>query len=35
MISRDTATAEQLAADTDMVADEAGRGAMTGTLLSG
>jgi len=35
VISRDTATAEQLAVDTDMVADEAGRGAMTGTLLGG
>jgi len=35
VISRYTATAEQLAADTDMVADEAGRGAMTGTLLGG
>jgi len=35
VLSRDTATAEQLAVDTDMVADEAGRGAMTGTLLGG
>lgn len=35
VLSRDTATAAQLAADTDMVADEAGRGAMTGTLLGG
>ena len=35
VISRDTATAEQLAADTDMVADEAGRSAMAGTLLGG
>ncbi len=35
VISRDTATAAQLAADADMVADEAGRGAMAGTLLGG
>ena len=35
VISRDTAAAKQLAADSDMVADEAGRGAMAGTLLGG
>lgn len=35
VISRNSATAAQLAADTDMVADEAGRGAMAGTLLGG
>jgi uncharacterized membrane protein len=35
VISRDTATTARLGTDTDMIADEAGRGAMTGTLLGG
>lgn len=35
VLSRDTATAAQLTTQADMVADEAGRGAVVGTLLGG
>jgi uncharacterized membrane protein len=35
VISRDSAAAAHLAADADLVADEAGRGAMAGTLIGG